>query len=62
MLELRNPATGEVFERIEESSPEDVATCYNRAHSAQKKWQQTSYTERVAIFKSFNEALIKKKE
>ena len=62
MLEVINPATGKIFDRIEETSPADLSACYERSQKAQRKWASSAFQERKAILTRFNQALLAEKE
>ncbi|WP_110647238.1 aldehyde dehydrogenase [Salinicola peritrichatus] len=48
MLDVRNPANGEVLSRVPESSPDDVQRALQAAHGAQKDWARKPAVERAA--------------
>ncbi len=51
MLEVRNPATGEVVGNVAQQTPEEVAAVAERARGAQVAWQQLGYEGRARILR-----------
>lgn len=62
MLELVNPATGRVFEKLEPTPISDLNEMFGRAQTAQKKWKKSSYEDRKKVFEGFCEGLLDQAE
>jgi acyl-CoA reductase-like NAD-dependent aldehyde dehydrogenase len=54
--EIRNPATGELVERVTESTPEDADGAVRTAHEAQHEWARLGYAERGKLLHACAEA------
>lgn len=52
-----NPASGDVYGQIPNSSKEDIAKAYKAAKSAFKLWSQTTFEERSRILIKISELL-----
>ena len=52
-----NPANGEVYSQIPNSSKEDVENAYKAANTAFKEWSQTTFEERSRILIKISELL-----
>ncbi|WP_069384333.1 aldehyde dehydrogenase [Halomonas caseinilytica] len=48
LIDVRNPANGEILSRVPESSPEDVESALQAARRAQKDWARRPAVERAA--------------
>ena len=51
MLEVRNPATGEVVGNVAQQTPDEVAAVVERARAAQVAWQQLGFEGRGRILR-----------
>jgi aminomuconate-semialdehyde/2-hydroxymuconate-6-semialdehyde dehydrogenase len=56
-LDNYNPASGEVYSQIPNSSQEDVEEAYKAAKTAFKQWSQTTFEERSRILIKISELL-----
>ncbi|MBQ1159692.1 succinate-semialdehyde dehydrogenase (NADP(+)) [Streptomyces sp. A73] len=54
----RSPFTGEVLAELPESTPEDVATAFEEARTAQRDWAATSVRQRAAILLRFHDLVL----
>jgi succinate-semialdehyde dehydrogenase/glutarate-semialdehyde dehydrogenase len=54
------PFTGEKLADLPESTPEDVATAYERAHAAQAFWAQTPLRQRAAVLLRFHDLILER--
>ncbi|MFI0864514.1 succinic semialdehyde dehydrogenase [Streptomyces smyrnaeus] len=54
----RSPFTGEVLAELPESTPEDVATAFEKARTAQRDWAATSVRQRAAILLRFHDLVL----
>ncbi|WUD73664.1 succinic semialdehyde dehydrogenase [Streptomyces sp. NBC_00510] len=52
------PLTGEKLAELPESTPEDVATAYERAREAQKAWAATPVRRRAAVLLRFHDLVL----
>ena len=59
MLEVINPANGDVFGQVNIDNLKSIPQCYEKAACVQKEWQESSLHERKAIIKSFSILLTK---
>ncbi len=52
-----NPATGEVLGELASTSVDDVQAAVGRAQAAQRRWESTSVSQRVAVLRNFQQLL-----
>src|SRR5437016_1428815 len=57
LINLVNPATGEIFRSIEPTSGTELAAILERMRAAQQKWRDVPVRERVEICRGFVDAL-----
>lgn len=57
MLQIHNPATGEILHELEEDSASDIAAKYQNARLAQKVWAQGPLEDRLACVAAFRKAV-----
>ncbi|MFC0600122.1 succinic semialdehyde dehydrogenase [Streptomyces palmae] len=55
-----SPFTGEKLADLPESSPEDVATAFERARDAQRAWAATPVRRRAAVLLRFHDLLLRR--
>lgn len=53
-----NPATGEEFSRIFETSPEDLQSAIEKAKIAHKQWKVTSFKERAKVLREISKLML----
>ena len=58
VLPSYNPATGEVFENIPKTDPQEIAGIVGNARRVQEKWSTTSIPERCALLTKLKEAIL----
>jgi succinate-semialdehyde dehydrogenase / glutarate-semialdehyde dehydrogenase len=58
LIEVRNPATGEVVGRVSPATPGDVAKTVELARNAQMEWQAVSFTSRARIVRRFHDLML----
>src|SRR6516225_6573825 len=58
LIEVRNPATGEVVGRVTPATPDDVATTVARARRAQREWQPLSFSARARVIRRFHDLML----
>ncbi|MCF2530074.1 succinic semialdehyde dehydrogenase [Yinghuangia soli] len=58
----RAPFTGAAVADLPESTPEDVATAYERARVAQQRWAERPVGERAAVFLRFHDRLLARQD
>jgi succinate-semialdehyde dehydrogenase/glutarate-semialdehyde dehydrogenase len=58
MITAINPATGEMLEKYEETTPNEVMRRLEKAHHAFQAWKQTSFSERAASMKEASRVLV----
>lgn len=61
-IEVRNPVTGDVIERVPNSSAEAVREAVSRARQAQPAWAALPVKQRARLLKAFGKLLIKRQE
>ncbi|MFI8854547.1 succinic semialdehyde dehydrogenase [Streptomyces sp. 891-h] len=54
----RSPLTGKVLAELPESTPEDVATAFERARAAQRAWAATPVRQRAAVLLRFHDLVL----
>lgn len=62
MLEIRNPAHGELVKRVPTDNAAAITEKAKRAHAAQPAWAALSLDERLATVRRFRDALVKKRD
>src|ERR671914_32349 len=62
MLEVLNPATGEVVERLEQATEEDANAAVARAKKAFRKWRAVEPADRSRLLRRLADALDAEKE
>ena len=62
IIEITNPATGELIDTIPSSTLEDVDKCVKTAHQAQKEWAKIPMHKRGEILYKFAELVENEKE
>jgi len=61
-LNVINPATDETFEEVQEDTASSIQEKFKRAQNAQKKWAQTSLSDRLKPIERFKNLLIENTE
>ncbi|HVN50162.1 MAG TPA: aldehyde dehydrogenase family protein, partial [Acidimicrobiales bacterium] len=61
-MDVVDPATGEVFDRVREDTPETVAAKVVAARIAQPEWAERTLDERVAIVGRFRDLVVRHTE
>ena len=61
-MDITNPATTEIIERVAEDSPASVMEKYRRARSAQPAWAATPLATRLAAITRFRDLLVARKD
>ena len=56
---IENPATEEIIAQIPQADENDLAFCIEKAKSAQKIWQNTSFKERKALLLEISQTILK---
>ncbi|MGP3973268.1 succinic semialdehyde dehydrogenase [Streptomyces sp. 8N114] len=54
----RSPFTGEVLAELPESTPEDVASAFEKARAAQRDWAATPVRQRAAVLLRFHDLVL----
>ncbi|MBO8196053.1 succinate-semialdehyde dehydrogenase (NADP(+)) [Streptomyces oryzae] len=54
----RSPFTGQVLAELPESTPEDVATAFEKARAAQRDWAATPVRQRAAVLLRFHDLVL----
>ena len=62
VIEVRNPATGELVDTVPSLSAEEVNTAVEHAYDAQKEWAKIPVHERCKILMKFVELVERDKE
>jgi acyl-CoA reductase-like NAD-dependent aldehyde dehydrogenase len=62
MMDVVNPATGEVVDRLPESSPDEIESIVGRARVAQSDWARRTLDERRGAIRRFMEAMVADQE
>jgi len=62
ILEVINPATEEVFTRLEQTSAEQIEHILAKARQAARQWRRAPLTERVAVTRRFLDAFTDQSE
>ncbi|CAD7775324.1 MAG: NADP-dependent glyceraldehyde-3-phosphate dehydrogenase [Candidatus Methanoperedenaceae archaeon GB50] len=55
---IENPATQEVFAQIPQADESDLVFCIEKAKSAQKTWQKTSFKERKQLLQGISKVIL----
>jgi succinate-semialdehyde dehydrogenase/glutarate-semialdehyde dehydrogenase len=58
MITSINPSTGDVLERYEETTTDEVMRRLEDAHQAFEEWRQTRFCEREALMKAASRVLM----
>jgi len=58
VIPVINPATGDEVGTVPATPPEEVAEVVARARAAQRRWAETSFSERAAIVRRFHDAIL----
>src|SRR5262245_58331051 len=61
-IEIRNPATGEVVDRVPQATPQDVDRAIDAAQTALKNWAATPSSRRAGILNSAAQKLTEKEK
>ncbi len=61
-MEIQNPATTEIIDRVADDSPADVVEKYARARGAQADWAKVSLASRLAAIARFRDLLVAHKD
>ena len=56
---IENPATEEIIAQMPQADENDLAFCIEKAKSAQKIWQNTSFKERKALLLEISQTILK---
>ena len=62
MIEVRAPFTGEVIDTLAASDRADVSRTFDRARSAQHRWQLTSVRDRARIVLAFHDLVAQRRD
>lgn len=55
---IENPATQEIFAQIPQADESDLVFCIEKAKSAQKTWQKTSFKERKQLLQGISKVIL----
>src|SRR5574341_1080401 len=62
MMDVINPVTGEVVQRVLHSTPQDMIAAIERARAAQPGWAKLSFKQRAKVFTRFHDLILKRRE
>jgi acyl-CoA reductase-like NAD-dependent aldehyde dehydrogenase len=62
MLEVINPATGEVIAELPTDTGQSIARAYERARGAQRPWAATPLPQRLASLRRFRDGIVRETE
>src|SRR5437870_7622348 len=58
VIEVRNPATGEVVGHVAAATPNDIWEAASRARRAQQSWKQLRFDDRAGIVRRFHDLIL----
>src|SRR5438105_3979699 len=58
VIDVRNPATGELAGHVERATPEDVAQAVGRARARQPQWAAQSFRQRARVIERFHDRML----
>src|SRR5438105_13782003 len=61
VIEVRNPATGEVVGHVVAATPSDIWEAASRARRAQQRWKQLRFDDRAGIVRRFHDLILERR-
>src|SRR5437870_11048062 len=61
VIEVRNPATGEVVGHVAAATPNDIWEAASRARRAQQRWKQLRFDDRSGIIRRFHDLILERR-
>src|SRR5437879_1173871 len=62
VIEIRNPATGEIVGHVSTTGPAEIREAVSRAREAQHRWRHISPSERSRIIRHFHNLILSRRD